>query len=182
MKLISKEHVALNQQLQALERVITVLEYPPDLMHEVRRGWPEIQLSLRGIHYYFADLLPRHFEQEEKALFDRLAQKTRSQEAVRLLNDLRNEHTGLRTLLDSMTRLIKGWSQSPALPPTSDTQLLAGLKNELRIHMQRHERLEDRILPLAEKLLGQDEFQTIMRELGYAEAEEETAAPEKRTA
>lgn len=182
MNLISKDHIALNQQFQSLERVLTILEYPPDLMHEVRRGWPEIQLSLRGIHHFFSNLLPRHFELEEKMLFDRLSQRTRSQEAVRLLNDLRSEHAGLRTLLDSMTKLIKKWAHSSALPPISDIQLLAGLKDELRVHMARHEKLEDRILPLAEKLLGPEEFQDVTRELGYVEPDEVGAVPEKRTA
>lgn len=184
-KMISKAHDDMNRQLDALEKVATILDYPPDLMHEVRRGWPELQMSLRGIHYYLTEMLPKHFELEETKLFDVLSQRAKSHEALRLVTQLKDEHKGLRTLIDSISKLIRPWTKSAQVPLNRDTRLLEALKVELRLHLANHERLEAKILPLAERVLNEDEFKSVMALLEYIPAEVETelpAAAEKRSA
>lgn len=44
----------LRHHLKAVQKIVVILNYPEDLSHEVRRGWPEIVLMLRGIRHYFA--------------------------------------------------------------------------------------------------------------------------------
>lgn len=178
----STEHETLRRHLDTLQGVITILSYPPDLMHEVRKEWPQLQLTLRGISYYFAVQLPDHFQREEDELFKQLAGKLTAEEET-LLADLKIEHDGLRCLTGAIVDMIRPWLSSILIPRQVDAQLLSGLKFELDLHIQRHEELEDKkLIPIAKRILPEAALLELLHAIGYVPQEEYRTASIKRSA
>lgn len=183
-QLHSTEHEMIRQHLAVLQNVITVLNYPDDLTHKVRRGWAQIQLTLRGICHYFSVVLPEHFKREEREFFDRLTDDGKlSADEIAFLEDLKTEHEGLRLLTGSIIDIIRPWLNSNEIPTPFDAQLLSALKFELDLHIEQHEQIEEKILiPLAQRLLTESALEQLLLSMGYEIEPPDKPVPFKRSA
>lgn len=100
----------LRQHVEALRKVELILSYPESLAHEVRRGWPELQMLLRGIYSYFS--------------------KSTVTGGI--------EDAGLQDLCRSVAQMISTWLQSPRPPLRQDVQRFRALADELILHLEHH--------------------------------------------
>jgi hemerythrin-like domain-containing protein len=168
MNILVADHDTLRKELAALHKIGGVLDYPESLMHEVRKGWREIQKILRDIHLCFSVTLPRHHQLEENLLYLRMLPRLNHTDAI-LLKEIISEHQGLNQLSGVLAELIAPWAERTTLPPRVDVWLLIALTTELQIHLSRHMQIEEeKIYPLAAQVLSP-------RELAQVELLQESA-------
>lgn len=182
MKPFYDEHDALRANLATLEKLANILNYPDDLTHAVRQGWPELRLLLRDVHSYFTNSLPRHHRDEEEILFPRLLPLLTPEEKE-LVHTVASEHRGLNALAGYFLDLTRGWLSALSPPRRAEVDRFSALASEISLHFERHIKIEnERILPLAATLLSSADRKAIIDELTQRTAEETPAEPLKRSA
>jgi hemerythrin-like domain-containing protein len=149
-----------------IERFLSVIEKLATEVHGARLS-PEQRLSLSGALQYFRDAAPKHTADEELSLFPRLraAGGTDVAAALAEIDRLENDHVRADRLHREVDDLGGAWLRNGTLPAES-SQRLRQLAERLATMSSAHIELEDqRVFPLAERILGPEEKQAIGREM-----------------
>ena len=117
--------------------------------------------------HYFEQGAPLHTADEEESLFPRLRSST-ANEAARLgkcLSELEIEHRDKERRHGIVQRLATTWLEGSRLS-TEDAQVLRNELERLELTYRRHIRTEeDRVFPVAAKVLPQEDLQAIASEM-----------------
>lgn len=147
----------MRSHVAALRRLLTLLNYPISLSHELRRGWAEIQLALRSVHHYFKTQLPLHLSHERDLLFPALRPMLGPGDRA-LLEEIEIEYPGLENLARMMADIGQGWITSQRTPNRSEITHFTGLALELIHHLEQHiGAVESRLFPLIDQQLSPSE-------------------------
>ena len=110
MKCLAKDQGELKAYLGAVKKLVNNLNYPESLISELRPGWSELQLLVRGVHRYFSKFHPSGSTEEQQ---------------------------GLEYITKTFSILIEGWLHTTHPPNRLDIQRFCGLASELQLHLER---------------------------------------------
>jgi len=153
LEMLEACHDRIEAQLKTLERLLAYLpEHGAD---------QHARKAAQAILQYFNTAGPNHHEDEERDLFPKLLVRAASDEAeaVRsLVSELLADHAQMASALDVVRRQLQ-----PVAEGTVSTLEAAPVQLCASLYRQHIEKENSRLLPLARRLLGAEDIDTLSR-------------------